>query len=132
MLHELIDMNRDDIIRRCRVKLAGWLDPTAANAALDHDVPTFLDQLTDAVRDGSTSTSESGRGAIRERYGLPRESFSVSQVAHEYGEVCQAIAELAVELNAPLSAADVRTLNRCLDDAIASAVRQDRRDPNAF
>jgi hypothetical protein len=41
---------------------------------------------------------------------------------HDYGDVCQAITELAVELDATVSAADFHTLNRCLDNAIAAAV----------
>jgi hypothetical protein len=49
---------------------------------------------------------------------------------HDYGDVCQAITELAVELNAPISTDDFRTLNRCLDDAIAGAVTQYGRERN--
>jgi signal transduction histidine kinase len=48
----------------------------------------------------------------------------VSQVVHGYGDVCQAITELAVELDAPISSDDFRMLNRCLDDAIAAAVTE--------
>ena len=48
--------------------------------------------------------------------------FTVSQVVHDYGDVCQTMTELAVETNAPMSTADFHTLNRCLDNAIASAV----------
>jgi signal transduction histidine kinase len=43
---------------------------------------------------------------------------------HVYGDVCQAITELAVEMDAPISTADFRTLNGCLDNAIAGAVTQ--------
>src|SRR6185436_3747505 len=43
---------------------------------------------------------------------------------HDYGDVCQSITELAMESNAPISAEDFRTLNRCLDDAIAGAVTE--------
>jgi signal transduction histidine kinase len=43
---------------------------------------------------------------------------------HDYGDVCQAITELAVELAAPISTEDFRILNRCLDDAIAGAVTE--------
>jgi signal transduction histidine kinase len=49
---------------------------------------------------------------------------------HDYGDVCQAITELAVELNAPISTDDFRTLNRCLDDAIAGAVTEYGRERN--
>jgi hypothetical protein len=41
---------------------------------------------------------------------------------HDYGDVCQSVTDLAVETNAPISTDDFRTLNRCLDDAIAGAV----------
>jgi signal transduction histidine kinase len=49
---------------------------------------------------------------------------------HDYGDVCQAITELAVELNAPITTEDFRTLNRCLDDAIAGAVTEYGRERN--
>jgi hypothetical protein len=54
----------------------------------------------------------------------------VSQVVHDYGDVCQAITELAGEMDAPISTEDFRTLNRCLDDAIAGAVTEYGREQN--
>jgi signal transduction histidine kinase len=45
-------------------------------------------------------------------------------VVHDYGDICQAITELAIERNAPISAEDFHTLNRCLDTAIAEAVTE--------
>ena len=45
-------------------------------------------------------------------------------MVHDYGDVCQSITDLALELNAPINVEDFRTLNRCLDDAIASAVTE--------
>src|SRR5690606_5128990 len=47
-----------------------------------------------------------------------------------YGDVCQAITELAVETDAPISTDDFRVLNRCLDDAIAGAVTEYGRERN--
>ena len=52
------------------------------------------------------------------------QGFTVSQVVHDYGDVCQSITDLALQLNAPINVEDFRTLNRCLDDAIASAVTE--------
>jgi hypothetical protein len=43
---------------------------------------------------------------------------------HDYGDVCQSITDLAVELGAPIATDDFRTLNRCLDNAIAGAVTE--------
>ncbi len=48
--------------------------------------------------------------------------FSIDEVVHDYGDVCQAVTELAVQLDAPVSVAEFHTLNRCLDNAIAAAV----------
>jgi hypothetical protein len=51
---------------------------------------------------------------------------------HDYGDVCQAVTELALEMEAPIGTDDFRTLNRCLDDAIASAVTEYGRARHQF
>jgi hypothetical protein len=102
--------------------------PTAAE--IDHGIPVFLDQLRDALRLGRITSPEIGRSATRHGRDLLRQGFTVSQVVHDYGDVCQAITELAVELAAPISTDDFRTLNRCLDDAIAGAVTEYGRERN--
>ena len=56
--------------------------------------------------------------------------FTVSQVVHDYGDICQTITELALEQDAPISTDDFRILNRCLDDAIAGAVTEFGRGRN--
>jgi signal transduction histidine kinase len=130
MLHEFIAVNRDEIIRRCRAKVAKRSVPPPTEAEIDHGVPVFLDQLTDALRLRLTSTPDIGRSAIQHGHELLRQGFTVSQVVHDYGDVCQAVTDLAVELNAPISTDDFRTLNRCLDEAIASAVTEYGREQN--
>ena len=56
-----------------------------------------------------------------------RLGFTVSQVVHDYGDICQAITELAVEQNAPITTKEFHILNRCLDTAIADAVTEHAR-----
>jgi hypothetical protein len=51
---------------------------------------------------------------------LLRQGFSVDQVVHDDGDVCQCVTALAV--GTPISTDEFRTLNRCLDNAIADAV----------
>jgi hypothetical protein len=46
----------------------------------------------------------------------------VDQVVHHYGDVCQAVTELAVRRGSSITTDEFRTLNRCLDEAIADAV----------
>jgi signal transduction histidine kinase len=130
VLHEFIAVNREEIIRRCRAKVASRSVPPPSEAEIDHGVPMFLDQLQNALRLGETTSPEISRSAIKHGHDLLRQGFTVSQVVHDYGDVCQAITELAVELNAPISTGDFRTLNRCLDDAIAGAVTEYGRERN--
>ena len=122
MLHEFIQLNRDTIIGRCRAKVAARSIPPPSEAEINHGVPLFLDQLVDALRSGSTSTAEIDMSAGQHGHDLLLQGFTISQVVHDYGDVCQTITELAVETNAPISTDDFRTLNRCLDQAIAEAV----------
>ena len=42
----------------------------------------------------------------------------MSQVVHDYGDVCQAITELAVELDTPISTNDFRTSNGYVSERI--------------
>jgi signal transduction histidine kinase len=51
----------------------------------------------------------------------------VSQVVHDYGDICQTITALAVEQRAPITVEEFHTLNRCLETAIAEAVTEHAR-----
>jgi signal transduction histidine kinase len=124
VLDSFIAANRIEIVARCKAKVAARLLPVAVEADGDYGVPLFLDQLRDALRRGSRSNPEIGRSAVHHGHDLLLQGFTVSQVVHAYGDVCQSITELAVEMNAPISAADFCTLNRCLDEAIAGAVTE--------
>src|SRR6185369_14992776 len=67
------------------------------------------------------------RGATRHGEQRLQMGFTVAQVVHDYGDVCQAVTQLAIELKAPISTEEFRNLNRCLDDAIAQAVTEHAR-----
>ena len=133
MLHEFITMHRGEIIARCRAKVASRSIPPPTEAELDHGVPIFLDQLGDALRlGGEISSPDLVTSALQHGHDLWIQGFTVSQVVHDYGNICQAITELAVELDAPISADDFRMLNRSLDDAIAGAVTEFGRGRDQF
>ena len=121
MLYEFITLNREEIITRCRAKVATRSIPPPSEAEINHGVPLFLDQLVDMLRSGG-GTVEIDRSAGLHGHDLLRKGFTVSQVVHDYGDVCQTITELALETNSPIGTEDFRSLNRCLDEAIASAV----------
>jgi signal transduction histidine kinase len=130
VLHEFITLNRDEIIRRCRAKVATRSIPPPSEAEVNHGVPLFLDQLVAALRSRISSSPEIGASALLHGHDLLLQGFTVSQVVHDYGDVCQAITDLAVETQAPIGTDDFRTLNQCLDDAIAGAVTQYAREGN--
>src|SRR5688500_10875259 len=130
MLHEFIARNRDEIIRRCRAKVAARSVPPPTHAEIDHGVPVFLDQLRNALRFGVSMSPEIGLSALQHGHDLLLQGFTVSQVVHDYGDICQAITELAVDMDAPIGTDDFRTLNRCLGDAIAGAVTEYGRERN--
>jgi signal transduction histidine kinase len=120
MLDEFVATNREEIIRRC----SGTLDVPSAStpAELEYGIPRFLDQLVDALQHHLSSNAAIGRSAALHGRDLQLRGFTASQVVHDYGDVCQSITDLAFEMNAPIAVGDFRTLNKCLDDAIASAV----------
>ena len=106
---------------------------------LENGIPLFLDQITHTLELEETASdterlsgptdppkapapSEIGKSAAKHGNELRLQGFTVDQVVHDYGDLCQAVTELAVETNAPITAAEFRTLNRCLDNAIADAV----------
>ena len=142
MLHEFLTDNRNELITACREKAAKRLQPAAISAAIEQSVPLFLRQLADTLgREQLTSAREdpespesppvvleSGRIAALHGSEMLRQGFTISDVVHGYGDVCQAVTALAVEKRAPISADEFRTLNRCLDDAIADAVTAFRDD----
>src|SRR5476649_2150152 len=124
MLDEFITVNRAEIIRRCRAKVATRSEPASTAAEIDHGVQMFLDQLLEELRHGPSADFDIAKTATKHGHDLRAQGYTVSQVVHDYGDICQAVTELAIERQAAISTADFKTLNRCLDDAIAGAVTE--------
>lgn len=135
MLHEFLSVNRNQLILLCREKVARRLMPAGISAAGKSGVPVFLQQVIDTLRLGEKSGettvedpeptpthSDIGHAAALHGAEMLRLGYTVDKVVHEYGDVCQAITELAVERKQAIAADEFRTLNRCLDNAIADAV----------
>ena len=139
MLHDFLSSNRDELIRRCRSKVSNRDSPPVTPAELEHGVPLVLEQLVWALRCEQESPGldrdrifgplsktpaavESSRTAALHGRQLLEEGYTVEQVVHDYGDICQAITELATERNAPVTVEEFHTFNRLLDSAIADAV----------
>jgi hypothetical protein len=135
MLHDFLTSQRDDLIQGCRLRVAKRYAPAQTPPVVDHGVPLFLQQLIHTLEAEQLTTARAvsepgsspvatdiGRGATLHGAELLRLGFTVDQVVHHYGDVCQAITELAVRKGSPINTDEFRTLNRCLDEAIADAV----------
>ena len=130
MLHDFITEHRDEIISRCRAKVAMRSIPPPTDEEIEHGVPVFLDQLIAALRPGFIANPDIIDSATQHGHELLLKGFTVSQVVHDYGDVCQSITALAGELDAPIDTDDFRMLNECLDNAIAGAVTEYGRERN--
>ena len=129
MLHQFLTVHRDEIIARTRAKVAGRSARRAAQPELEHGVSLFLDQLAETLRCERTTptrgtSAEIECAAARHGSELRRAGYTISEVVHDYGDVCQAVTELAIERVEHVSADEFKTLNRCLDVAIAEAVTE--------
>ncbi|QNK71982.1 HAMP domain-containing histidine kinase [Variovorax sp. PAMC28562] len=142
LLHRFLSSNRDELIARCKDKVAQRPLRAASERQLAHGVPMFLDQLTRTLAaeeddepalsiaisgpSGGDSLAMSEIGVTATAHGkeLLGLGYTVDQVVHDYGDLCQAITDLAFEQDAPFAVVEFRTLNRCLDNAIADAVTE--------
>ncbi len=128
MLDEFIVSNSAAIIARARERVASRTSPKPTDVELTNGIPVFLEQLVAALRFAKSSDvidhTQISSSAGRHGEDLLRMGLTVAQVVHDYGDVCQAITQIAVELAAPISGEEFRTLNLCLDDAIAGAVTE--------
>jgi hypothetical protein len=139
MLHEFLAANRDELVRRCRSKVSKRHSPPVTPSELEYGVPLFLEQLVEALRHEGADAApggavisgpwnktpgavESSRTAALHGEELLARGYTVDQVVHGYGDICQSITELARELQAPISVGEFHTFNRLLDNAIAEAV----------
>jgi signal transduction histidine kinase len=125
MLHEFLQLHEKELIARCRGKVLTRRAPRVTDVELANGIPMFLGQLIDTLRAQQDSTPAPMVSAAHLHGGeLFRAGFTVEQVVHDYGDLCQAITELAVEQKSDIGSDEFGTLNRCLDDAIAGAVAE--------
>ncbi|MFM9429033.1 hypothetical protein RCH10_005523 [Variovorax sp. GrIS 2.14] len=112
-MHRFLSNNRDDLVARCKAKVAERPQRAATEQQLAHGVPMFLDQLTrtlaaeeddrpemSVVISGPSggdrlALSEIGVSATAHGKDLLQLGYTVDQVVHDYGDLCQAITDLS-------------------------------------
>jgi len=136
MLHEFLRLHRAELTARCQAKVIKRAPPALGGAEPGRGVPILIDQLIqilaanqpdpDATRTSESDALDADIDSAAAQHGgeLLRKGFTVDQVVHDYGDLCQAVTELAQEKNEPISVDEFHTFNRCLDCAIAGAVTE--------
>lgn len=141
MLHEFLVENRRELIDRCREKVSLRSEakppeelPPGVTVFLDQVIETLMaEQVADPLRSQQISGLPGGRSpapseisdsAPRHGKELIGSSFTIEEVVHDYGDLCRAISDLALETDTAVGADEFQTLNRCLDNAIANAVTE--------
>lgn len=152
MLSDFIMANREQIIERSRQRVLRRSAPKLREATLDFGVPLFLTQLIEALAREEPSAplhlvrarpsahvdaspSPINHAAALHGHELLRSGFSIGQVVHGYGDVCQVVTDLAHDPSARRSvrfAARARRRAGCAPrprSAAQRAVPKRRRSP---
>jgi len=128
MLQQFLRDNRAELVDRCREKVAQRSVPGSTAIRLEHGIPIFLEQLIGSLASSepgeANAVDEMGLSATRHGAELFRNDFTIEQVVHDYGDLCQAIMELAIERKTTIGVGEFQVLNRALDNAIADAVTE--------
>jgi signal transduction histidine kinase len=140
MLHEFLTTHKAQLIARCKAKVVARGAPGGTDLELESGIPRFLGLLIRTLEvertsetlsrkisgrsDGGPISSEIGASATLHGRGLMKRGFTVEQVVHDYGDLCQAITDMADENKVPIEVGEFRTMNRCLDNGIADAVME--------
>ena len=142
MLHQFLTSHRETLIENCHTLAANRGPVTISAEGMRYGVPIFLNLLIDRLRDdqevcpvGDLAKAANGHtekqqptkltnSATAHGRELLERGYTVDQVVHAYGDVCQAVTELASTSKAPISADEFKTFNLCLDNAIAAAVTE--------
>jgi K+-sensing histidine kinase KdpD len=140
MLGDFITSNRENLIALCTQRAERRTGAGAIDSGTEFEFGTrhFLAALPAAMgaakasafaRDGSDEARSLGLAnidSIAARHGMEMLALGapLDWVVHEYGDVCQAITQLAQRCKAVIPTRDFEALNWCLDNAMASAVSE--------
>jgi signal transduction histidine kinase len=127
MVHEFLLQHFDELVALAKAKASARRARSASTAGLEPGLPVLLAQLGEAVRTepSTASLADERVGSIgaRHAHALLERGWPVSQIVHDFGDLRQAITELAVG-KAAMGLEELGALGRCLDDASAQAVAE--------
>jgi signal transduction histidine kinase len=135
MLHDFLNTERAAILALCKTKVIAVGGPQSSSPELERGLPVFYEELIEVL--SRQAVDDSGNTVIEIPVGAPdratpakhgkeslRLGYTISQVVHGYGAVCQAITEFAQKKDTLISPQEFHQLNHSLDVAIAEAVTE--------
>lgn len=126
---DLITSRREEIETRSRDAFLARSMPRPTQQELEDGIPGLIDQLVETLRRGTLPVPEDAIEVVAGRYGgrLFSLGFTISEIVHAYGAVCETVMGIARELGVQFAPAEFEMLNRVLDVAIAAAVTEYQR-----
>lgn len=134
MLYRFLQNERANILALCSEKLLELSDERSSSHEMEAGLPVFYDELVEVLRMDKVEARVSSEGvsgtvhheaATRRGKESLRLGYTVSQVVHGYGALCQSITQYAAEnCDEPIKSREFNRLNFCLDVAIAEAVTE--------
>lgn len=134
MLYEFLSAERKEILALCSEKILRLAGSRSSSDEMERGLPVFYDELIEVLRTDTDNFGEVDNKAIGDVHRASAErrgkeslklGYSVSQVVHGYGALCQAITQYVEENSSQAaSAREFNRLNFCLDVAIAEAVTE--------
>lgn len=137
MLHEFLSKYQPEIIQLCRNKVTADSGTKPTSELLEKGLPIFYKELV-SILERSSSTDSSitnvpethlnnmiikGGAATHGKESL-RLGYTISQVVHSYGAVCQSITEFVQTKSYTITSQEFQGLNLSLDCAIAEALTE--------
>ena len=129
-LHEFLQVNRERILALTGAKTLAISESKPTTENLQKDLPEFYDYLVSVLKREAEADHKvaalSPHPPSTARHGKESSQlgYTVSQVVHGYGAICQAITETAQSTKTEITPGEFCTLNMSLDNAIAEAVAE--------
>lgn len=134
MLSEFLSENKKEIIKLCKTKVLEASESKPTSALLDAGLPIFYDEVIEVLQRTSDSPNSDNHTFTIERFTQGdaaahgkeslRLGYTISQVVHAYGAVCQCITEYAQFKSQTITPQEFRDFNLSLDLVIAEAVTE--------
>lgn len=132
MLYKFLITHREKILALTKKKVTHISESRPTSEESEKGLPEFYNHLIHAMKRESKGLPKSSESSPERKHGknstashgkeLSRLGYTVSQVVHGYGVLCQAITEFAGTTHTSISAGEFSVLNLSLDTAIADAV----------